>query len=448
MQRSIHASTKQIRLALSGNGAGKTAALVNEAIWTAKGYHPYQKAYFKVPNRVIVTLDHPSKMADKWIPEIHKWFTFRDEQFKKDGKPYVNRIVLDNGSEIQFKFHEQPDMAFESMEASAFFYDEPPPRRIWIALMRGGREKGTDPKFMIAGTPLAQSWMRIEYLDPWANGELPDVDCFTFSTDVNKEHLNWDAQEKFFSRLSEQEKEVRRHGRFFDMEGLALGHLWDRKTHIVEAADLPWDKNWPCVVAVDPHPSKKHHAVLMGCDKGNNLYVLKEIALKQAPRQFARSLKEWYKDFRIIDINVDNYGSGEMTGGEGYKSFIQILNEEGVRARPTTHDDKKDEDFIDRIQAVLQIPDKPNNFGQTLPKLRVLNTCPGTIRDIENVQWQRDKHNETMKPKLEISNRDYLACVKYALKTNLSNSRTKSRVYYQKRPSSYGGKKKGMIKWR
>jgi len=440
MQSIIHACTKQIRVVLSGNGAGKTVALIQEAFWAATGYNPSTESYTKVPARVIVVLDHPSKVKDKWIPEFKKWFNFNEDQFKKDGKPYISRIEFPNASEISFMFHEQPDMAFESIEAAAFIYDEPPPRRIWYSLMRGGREKNYAPMFLLAGTPIAQAWIRQEILEPWSKGSLKDTECFRFDSDVNKDNLNWAALELYFERLSEKEKQIRRHGMFFDLEGLALSHLWKRDVHII--TDLHWDEKWPCVIAIDPHPSKAHHAVMAGADKDDYIVALKEMSDKCSPREFARRIKSWYKGYRVTDIVVDSLGSQDMTGGEGFKSFIQVLNEEGIRARSTTYEEKQDEAFIARIQDALLIPQKANNFGMAIPKLRVHSFCRGLINDIENVQWARDKRNDVNKPKLDISNKDFLACLKYALATNIHFKKGKEKVHYADKPTTYGGKPK------
>jgi hypothetical protein len=120
-----------------------------------------------------------------------------------------------------------------------------------------------------------------------------------------------------------------------------------------------------------------------------------------------------------------------MTGGEGFKSFIEVMNEEGVRARATTYHDKHDEDWISRIQDNLVLPEQPDNFGIQTPKLRILSQCVGLINDIETVEWAKRRNSEDFKPTLEISRKDYLACLKYALATNLSWHRKNNTVYYR-----------------
>jgi hypothetical protein len=418
-QERVIRSEALIRLVTSGNGAGKTALACVEAVWTAQGYNPITGQHNKVPTKVIYVLDSPGKVNDKILPELNKFFDTTEWEPMKDGKPYVRRYVLPNGSELVFMFHEQEPAAFESIDGySLVVYDEPPPRHVFVGLLRGGRAKGYNTRHMFAGTPIGanSAWMRTELLEMWKAGDK-DIEVFAYSTDENKQNLDWERVEANFKFLSEKEVEIRRHGQWSDLDGLALAHLWKDDVHIVH--DLQWDKSCPVVVSVDPHPSKKHMAIMLGADKDNRLYVLKELAVKAVPRDFARQLKAWMEGYRVIDIVVDNLGSSEMTGGEGFKSFIEVMNEEGVRARPTRYDEKVDAEWITRLQDALLIPEQPDNFGQKVPKLRVAAQCRTTISDCKNVQWLKMRNLDEYKPTLDISNKDALACLKYALACNL-----------------------------
>lgn len=430
-QLPIHRSRARVRFCASANGMGKTCLSVQEAMWRAQGYNPVLEEYTPVPAVIAVVLDKPSKADEVWIPEIRKWANLRTDQLKKKGRPSTSEIQFDNGSVIRFFSHDQDPLTFESIEIDMAIFDEPFPRTIWTALRRGGRKKDVDAKYLIIGTPLAYPWLRTEIWDRWAEGELPDTDCFRATAEVNKANLSEGFLEQFSQVLTEKEKRIRMQGEFFDLDGLALSHLFDQATHLIEREEIEWEDSWPCVIAIDPHPSKKHHAILIGCDKWGNLYVLDEYADKAVPRDFAKDLLEgWLTQYRVIDIVVDSLGSADMTGGEGFSSFIQVCNDEGLRCRATTWNEKSDEDFITRVQDSLLVPDKPNNFGQTIPKLRIISDCKGIINDICNVQWQYDKKNDINKPKLDISNKDYLSCLKYGLAVNLFFKRGRNNISY------------------
>jgi hypothetical protein len=446
-QLPVHKSPVRLRCVFSGNGAGKTALGANEAIWFAQGYNPITETFTKVPARVIVVLDSPDKVTDQWLPELCKWTNLTEDQLHKRGRPYVNRISLKNGSEILFFFHQQEPLVFESIECDYIIFDEPPPRPIYIALRRGARKKNREPRFLIIGTPISQAWLRKEIAEPWSKGELTNTECFRFGTEVNRVNLADGYIEEYSQILSEKEKAIRLKGEFYDLEGLALAHLFERDSHIVEP--FPWDEANPVVVAIDPHPTKPHHAVMVGCDKDGLLYYLKETKRKAVARDFACHLKEWYRGYRIVDIVADSLGSAEGTGGEGFKSFLQVLREEGVLARATSWEDKHDEDFIERIRSALAVPVDLDNFGRQIPKLRIFAGNNGIISDIENVQWIKYRGVDEYKPKLDIADKDFLSSLKYALATNITPLKGKAKIYRPtERPAEIYGLAQPQDSWR
>lgn len=435
-QLPVHLCQAKIRLVISGNGAGKTTMGVQEAMWSADGYNPVSDTFISVPRRVVVVLDKPDKVADKWLPEIRKWFHIKEGELKKNGKPYINQIDRPSGSEVKFMFHDQDPLTFESLEADDVIFDEPPPRHVYIALLRGTRNKNKKQRIMIIGTPITGSWLRKEIYEPWARGDLDDTECFKFSSHVNDANVPEGFVDWFSSKLSEKERRIRIDGEFFDLDGLALAHLFRQETHVIPLSGFSWDPEWPVVVAIDPHPGKPHVALMVGADPFGPV-VLKELSAKMTPRKFAKELKKWYQGYRITDIVCDDLGSAEMTGGEDFKSFIDILKEEGIMVRATRWEDKHDEDWVTRIQDALDIPDEPDQFGRQIPALRVLAGNKGTVNDIETVEWDKYRNLDEFKPSLAIGAKDFLACLKYALATNLHVGKRKEKAYYRNKPA-YG----------
>ena len=423
-QLPVHESRALDRFVFTGNGGGKTTLAVQEAVWAAQGHNPITGEFYKVPARIIVVLDNPSKVEDLWLLEMRKWFDVTKWAFRKRGKNYINQIQMPNGSEIIFMFHLQEDLTFEGIEAqNLIVYDEPPPRRVFIALKRAGRTKGHRTRHLMIGTPISAAWLREQIYEPWSKGELPDVECFKYGTDVNKGNLAEGWIEEFSRHMTEKEKRIRLQGEFFDLEGLALAHLFDRNVHIIEPFD--WPKNWPCVVSIDPAQAKPHVACLMGVDPNENYYYISEFSLRAPAPQFARELRNWYNAYPIKDIICDSLGNTAQTGGEGMKSFIEVLNDYGVRARATRYDDKDDERWIDLIQNALYVPKE----GTNIPKLRIFKGNTGIISDIEHVQWMKFKNEDIYKPKLDISKKDFLATVKYAFSAHLSYQNARARIY-------------------
>jgi hypothetical protein len=442
-QRKMHLSDAMVRINASGNGSGKSTAAIHEAKWRCDGYHPVKQKYTKVPTDVIVLLDQAKKADDIWVREMRKWFNIEDDQLKKKGKPHTSEVHFKNGSRIIFLTQESSEKAFEGIsDYSMVIGDEPFPEWQWRALFRGARDKAIQPEFLIIGTPIGpdSTWIR-RLWGRWAKGELPYVECFRMSSEVNRQNLPEGFLEKFADQLSEQEKLVRLQGQFSDLEGMALAHLFDRKTHTIPRDKLRWEQGWPCVLAVDCHTSKNHVAVLIGANGEDRLVALEEYSGKCTARQLARNLVElgWFTKYRVIDIVYDSAGNADTTSGEGFRPFGEVFNEElkrlGIgRARATTYDEKSDEDFIERLRDALLMPREPDSAGQKIPKLRIVSDLKGLITDIEEVQWQRNKQLGISKDVLDIRNTDFLAAAKYGLATNLYLKKTKTKMFVHRGP--------------
>jgi len=436
-QEKLHNSQALVRFVASGNGAGKTVAAIQEAIWMAKGTHPYRKVP-PLPTRTVVVLDHPDKVKDKWLPEMRKWTKIEEKWLKKNGRPYVNEIDWPDGSITKFMFHEQPEMVFESSEADAYIFDEPPPRHVYIGSRRGGRLKHRPAWYLIVGTPLAQRWIRKEIYEPWKRGERENFECFRWESRINESNLADGYLYNFSRDLTDQEKQIRLGGRFFDLDGLALAHLFKYETHVVEP--WKWPEGWPCVLVIDPHPNKHHVAIILGSDRDNRLYVISEYDSASAAGRFAGELRNGImRGKRIVDVICDSYGSGKTTGGDERLSFIEVLKSKGIPVRATTYNEKSDEDFIEKIRNALAVPETPDNLGNTVPQLRLFSSCPRSIDDVENVSWVKRKGLNEFKAVLDITNRDYLACIKYGLASGICFIKGRAKVYKRVKPiASYG----------
>jgi hypothetical protein len=447
-QLRILKSKARERYLFCGNGFGKSTILVNEVHWAATGFNPLTEEHTPVPAKIFLVLDTPEKIED-FIEEYRNWNPLPDSQLHKRGKANYSAITWPNGSTLTVFTHEVGDLKAEGSQWTHGFFDEPPPRSLYISLYRGGRKKGRPIKILLAGTPVKAAWLRTDVFEPWKEGLLPWAECFEGDTDENLDNLDRDWYESFFAKLDDKEKAIRKTGQFYDLGGLALAHLYSPKSHLVSAASKPWNPDNPCVIVMDPHPSKAHVAVLLGVDEFNYLYVIDEYKEKALARPFMQSLidKGWFHN-RIIDVLYDSLGSGETTSGEGFKPFgvvvNEVLRENGLgRARATSYDEKSDEDFIERIRDALMVPLKADDFGLKLPKLRFYEHCRGSITDIKTVQWYEDKQVKENKPKLDTRKKDFLSCIKYGLATNLYHKKKKDKAYHVSRPM-YGISRRSM----
>lgn len=429
-QLPVHECKKDIRFVFSGNGSGKTTLLVNELHWAATGVNPITKENTPVPAKIILVVDNSKKIDEVVLPEYRKWHHLDDDQLKREGKPYTSKIQYRNGSTVSIYSAEADPMTFEGVQATHVFIDEPITRNLYIALRRSLRIKNMPKKMLFSGTAISEAWLRRDIYEPWSKGELQEVECFKVGTATNKDNLPPDYLESFGRALTTEEKAVRLDGGFFDAGALALAHLWNRDIHIIKG--INWDPMWPCVIGLDPHPVKKHVAVLAGANPDNRITFLKELSLKATAEQFAHSLIKWMEGYRVVDIVCDSLGSTEGTGNDGFKTFIEvvdkILRQAGkAGVRPTRYEEKSHEDLIDRLQTGLLIPDQADNFGKKIPKLRVAANCTGLIENIESVGWVKNRSTGEYMPKLDTSSKDFLSAAGYALAANVTFKRGRER---------------------
>lgn len=432
LQRKVHQSTKRIRLVTSANGVGKTSLACQAAHQTATlGGETLRleagAAKLPVPNKGAIILDSGEKVA-RWEEEMKKWFDTSEWLWLKHGKPYYTEIQLPNGSSLHFHFHLQEPLAAESVEYDYAIYDEPPNRGIYVAISRGLR-RSTGAWSLIVGTPLAQPWLKTELYDPAMKGERTDIEVFKAGIMVNEANLGADFIENFSKDLTEKEKRVRLHGDFAHLDGLALADLWKPEHHVLERFE--WPRTWPCVVAVDFHPAKPCTAILLGVNKLDEFYVVKTFKSKSPPSIFAAELKDWYKGYLLQDIVVDSLGSTPKTGGVQNQSFIEVLRNNGVPARATAYKEKSEAVWVQNIRDLLYIRD--TKLGKR-PGIYVFNDLLEIINEFESVMWARNRNSEEMKAHLDIGNKDFLSCLKYALAAPPMAGRI-AQIYTRPKPS-------------
>ena len=451
IQEKILKSDAWTKICTASNGVGKTTLGVHLMWQRAIGVDPWKNKNTKVPINIIVVVDNSSKIEDVWINELRKWFDFEHHgiELRKNGKPYVNEIVWRNGSRAQFYTWEMNDVMFESKSnTDLIIADEPLPRPIYIALSRGQRDKNVQFETLIIGTPIGAdaAWLRTDFIEPWTKGLRPGVECFTGSIYDNAENLGEGYIERFAALLTEKEKRIRLNGEFSDIDSLAFGHLIKDSVHQIQKEQIQWMPDWPCVVGIDNHNHKPHTAVLVGRNpETDKLYVLKELSLKATAREFASALLAWTLGYKVVEWVCDSLGSGEGTAFEGFKSFIQVLNDCGVRARATTFEDKTHEEAIARIREMLALEDSGPPLFERSPRLKFIESeTVRTYKELCNIAFVYDKKKEVNKPRLDSAKLDYFSALTYALSSKylaktIGNYGTMSRIVRNINQPKLGG---------
>lgn len=429
VQEKFHKSNAFIRALFSGNGVGKTTGCLNEAIWTATGTHPFRQTS-RIPNTTIIVLDDPFKADTVYITELRKrkWYDLSKLKVEKHGRPYTTEIIFPNGSNIIFMGHEVSEDKWESIQCAAIIFDEPPPRFIFPALLRGMREQGMKFWIAFAGTPRGKNapWMYREIYRPWKMGQDKDIECFGGSTYDNLHNLDPGTIERWKKRFTKEELKTRVEGEFEFLTGRVFPEF-HADHHIEKPFDWPFA--WPCILAIDPHVRKNHCAVIIGIDPDKELHVIRELETSLAGRRAAEFFINGCAGFNIRVGICDNYGSMPTTGGEDRKSFIDVFNETSRRIlsriviRPTTKAEKSDDEWIEDMRDWLRL--EVDNTGKERPRFHIFDNCLKTIDNFESYIWDEHKgaqaEGKDVKEKPLGTDCDFLMCVKYGIATKPDN---------------------------
>lgn len=423
VQRKFHKSDAFIRALFSGNGVGKTTACLNEAIWTATGTHPFRETS-RIPNTTIIVLDDPFKADTVYVTELRKrkWYDVEKLTLDKHGRPYTTEIRFPNGSNILFMGHEVAEDKWESIQCSAIIFDEPPPRFIFPALLRGMREQQMKFWIAFAGTPRGKNapWMYREIYRPWKLGLDPEIECFGGSTYDNLHNLDPGTIDRWKKRFSEEEMKTRVYGEFEFLTGRIFGEF-NRDQHIIKP--FRWPYSWPCILAMDPHLRKNHTAVILGINPDREVFVVRELETSLAGSKATEFFINGCEGYNIRAGICDNFGSMAGTGGDDRKSFIDVFNETAkrvnskIRIRATTRKEKGDDEWIEDMKELLKL--EKDNAGIERPKFYVFENCVKTIDNFESYIWDEHKgaqaDGKDVKEKPLGTDCDYLMCVKYGI---------------------------------
>ena len=440
IQEKFHRSASFVRALFSGNGVGKTTACIQEAIWAATGTHPWRPVP-RIPSTTIIVLDDPSKADNVYLRTMKQrgWYDVSKLKLDKHGRSHTQEVIFPNGSNWIFMTHEMNEDKFESIECSGVIFDEPPPRFIYIALIRGQREKDMAPWIAFAGTPRGKNapWMHAEIYKPWFFKSDPEIECFFGSTYDNLHNLDPDTINRWKKRFTAEELKTRLFGEFEFLSG-RIFDAFARDTHVEK--NFTWPRHWPCILGIDPHLRKNHVAVLLGVDPDGDLHAIMELETSLSGRKAIEFFINAVSRYPVKYGICDNFGMMSGTGGEDRKSFIELWNEQArlmgakVYIRPTTKAEKGDDEWIEDMKDLLRVEDGT-------PKFRVMEACIKLISDFETYIWDEHKgagaDGKEVKEKPLGMNQDFLMALKYAIATKPWRTLTgKDKIYSRKATDS------------
>ncbi len=379
----FHKCLKRNRWVFGGNRSGKTECGAVEAVWAARGIHPYRKNR-KDSEGWVVSLSYEvqrdvaqakvlSYLKPEWIADVVMIQGRKGAPEQGIIDYLLIRNVFGGISRITFKSCDQGREKFQGTSLDWVWFDEEPPYDVYEEC----RMRVLDRKGDIWGTmtPLkGLTWVYDKiFLNTAADPEVWHI------------HMEWadnpwlDKEEidSLSAALDKDSLESRRFGRFAEAEG-AVYPEFDQNVHVIEPFDIP--KQWQDKVSIDPGLNNPLACLFFAVDWDGNVYVVGEWYARGRDVDYhSRRILEmadkldWHRDHAgRLEGYIDSAANQRTLAGA--KSVTELFFERGLALSPKVCKDVFT--GIARVKSYL--------IGK---RLKIFSTCVNLIREFKSYWW-------------------------------------------------------------
>jgi len=386
-QLEFHKCPKRNRWVFGGNRTGKTECGAVEAVYMARGIHPYRKNKNGVNGWVVslstqVQRDVAQKkilhyLNPDWIEDIVMLEGKKD--YPESGViDYIKiKSVLGGLSTIGFKSCDQGREKFQGTSLDFVWFDEEPPKDIYKeckmrVLDREGDLFGTM-------TPLkGLTWVYDEiFVNTFCDEQVWHIEM---SWEDNP-FLSPVEAHNFESTLSAEELENRKYGRFMGSQGLVYKEF-DENVNVIDPFDVP--QSWQDNISIDPGLKNPLSAHWYARDFDGNVFVVAEhFESNKTIEYHAKRIKEiskslnWKKSFGENYSALIDSAANQKTLASS-KSVAELFYDEGINV-----DTKVNKDILSGISVVKSYLKSSDGTS----RLFIFKTCPNLIREIKTYFW-------------------------------------------------------------
>ena len=304
----------KIRIISGSNRLGKSDGGINEDVAHALGFRPWlaetdpdYKVDIRIPNKGLICGESfqvqvqntilPKLLGDPLKSKPGAVPTTELAAVRKNPQGIVTYIRFKNGSEIFLQSYDQELTLFESSDFDWAHFDEPPPRAIWVAVSRGLTDR--NGPCWLTMTPISE---------PWIYDELYSrKDVFVIYGDIEDNlgfGLSREGIDNFASKIRDEEKEARLHGKFFHLSGLVYKsygplHRIPRERLFKNGVSPAWS----LFMHIDCHPKKPHRSVWMAIAPDQRKYVVGALQNED----YGNLIKPFCEAMRVYEMTVLKY---------------------------------------------------------------------------------------------------------------------------------------------
>ena len=394
-QLEFHKCKKKNRWVFGGNRSGKTECGAVEAIYMARGIHPYRKNKPDVFGWVVslstqVQRDVAQKKILKYLnPDWIEKVIMHEGRKDSPENGVIDQLIIKNVfgglSTIGFKSCDQGREKFQGSSLDFVWFDEEPPKDIYDECKMRVLDKCGD----IFGTMTPLKGLTFVYEEIFLNKFNSKEVWYEFMEWSDNPYLDKREIESMTESMSEDALESRRYGRFSQGQGLVYGEF-DENVHVIEPFNVP--KEWQCNLSIDPGLNNPLSCHFYAVDYDDNIYVIEEhyVAGRDIKyhadkiNQIAERLG-WKRDSsgRLTAL-IDSAANQKTLASQ--KSVSQLFYELGIAVNT-----KVDKDLFTGIARVKQY------FKQK--KIFIFKNCVNLIRELKGYWWgngdapiKRDDH--------------------------------------------------------
>lgn len=411
-QLKFHKMATSIRAIFGGNRSGKTTCGGMEFLFHITGKYPewYPKeARMEGPLRGrIIAKDLQKGVGEVITVFLDEWLDpTLIEKRVRNPIGIATKYILKNGSQFDILTHEMSTEQFEGWKGHVAWFDEPPPRDKYIATLRGLVDY--NGRCWLTLTPLTQPWI---YDEIYTKGSLGTGDVGVVVCDItDNPYLSDEAIRQFASRLTEEEREARLHGRFLHLSGLVYKDF-NPELHIVEPSSIPHMQDMTRYFAIDPHERTPTACMWFGVTKHGDMYIYDELWLGDMNiKGIAEAIKvqegKHGPHVRLIDPHADK--DNELASGFNIRKELMKYGIFCQRANSDPFLGKS------RVREALK-PQASHLTGRLTSSLKIASHCTQTIYEFQHYiydEYKRNKDEFDAKESVKKKNDHFMDCLRY-----------------------------------
>ncbi|MBQ5802495.1 MAG: terminase family protein [Clostridia bacterium] len=383
-QIAFHKCKKRNRWVFGGNRTGKTECGAVEAVYMARGVHPYRKNRKNVAGWVVSLSQQVQRdvaqekilsyLSPRYIVDIVMLSGRKDNP----AGGIIDRIVVKNElggtSTIGFKSCDQGREKFQGASLDFVWFDEEPPKDIYDEC----KMRVLDRRGDIFGTMTPLKGLTFVYDEIYLNERGDQEVWYEFMEWADNPFLSKKEVEAYTKSLSSDQLESRRYGRFTEGSGPVYGEF-DENVHVIDPFPIPPD--WQDCVSIDPGLHNPLSAHFYAVDYDGNVYVVAEhFEAEKNVDYHAAKISEiahtlgWKRDAKgRVEAYIDS-AAGQHTLN-GAKSVCELFYDCGIAVNANVN-----KDLFSGIAQVKRYLKEG--------KLFIFKNCPNLIRELKAYRWQ------------------------------------------------------------